>query len=234
MNPSTGRKTLLLTGGSGQLGTAILDLLGDQLDVIALTHASGLSTASQEASVFDLEAGQQKKPFVRTVACDLTSEEQIVKTIQDIVSIGPRIDYVIAAAGDGRFLGPTTDALMLLGDVRRQFDLHVFAPALICSALFHYQWKHLPVEGRTTSVLLISSLAGSELFKKSDQGFYAASKAATNMLVMHMADEYGRYGIAVNALAPNSFPSLVDTRVVASNALSIISRGVTGKLFKID
>jgi NAD(P)-dependent dehydrogenase (short-subunit alcohol dehydrogenase family) len=233
MNPSTGRKTLLLTGAAGQLGTAIIELLGEQLDIVALIHKSELKTASQRGGVFDIETGRQEKPFVRTVACDLTSESEIVKTIRDIVSLAPDIDYVINAAGDGRFLGPTTDAMMLLGDVRRQFDLHVFAPALICSALFHFSWKHLPVEGRTTSVLLISSLAGTEVFRNSDQGFYAASKAATNMLVMHMADEYGRYGIAVNALAPNSFPSLVDTRVVASNALSIISRGVTGKVFKI-
>jgi NAD(P)-dependent dehydrogenase (short-subunit alcohol dehydrogenase family) len=233
MNPSTGRKTLLLTGASGKLGTAIIELLGDRFDVIALIHRTPLNNASRQASVFDVHSGHQLKPFVRTIACDLAAEGEIVKTIKDIAALGPRIDYVINAAADARFLGPTTDTMTFLNDVRAQFDLNVYAPALICSALFHYQWKHFPVEGRVTSVLLISSISGTELFKNTDQGFYAASKAAINMLVMHMADEYGRYGIAVNGLAPNRFPGIVETNMVASTALSIIGSSATGKLYKI-
>jgi NAD(P)-dependent dehydrogenase (short-subunit alcohol dehydrogenase family) len=233
MNQSTGRKTLLLTGASGRLGTALIELIDGQLDVIALTHRSGLQTASRNAPLFDVEGGHRDRPSVRTVQCDLTSEDDVTSTIRVVTSLIDGIDYVINAAGDLRFLGSTTDAMMIAADVRRQFELNVVAPTLLCSALFHHQWKHLPIEGRKVSVLLVSSLSGAQPFLGTEQAFYAASKAALNMLATYMAAEYGRYGISVNALLPNNFPGIVDTKVVASHALKIISEGTTGNLFKL-
>jgi NAD(P)-dependent dehydrogenase (short-subunit alcohol dehydrogenase family) len=233
MNQSTGRKTLLLTGASGRLGTSLIELIDGQLDVIALIHRTELQTASRNATLFDVEGGQHERPSVRTVRCDLTSEEEITRTMRTITSLVDSIDYVINAAGDLKFLGSTTDAMMIAADVRRQFELNVLAPTLICSALFHHQWKQMPVESRKVSVLLVSSLSGAQPFFGTEQAFYAASKAAINMLTTYMAAEYGRYGISVNALLPNSFPSIVDTKVVASHALKIIGEGNTGNLFKI-
>src|SRR5207249_4084919 len=126
-----------------------------------------------------------------------------------------------------------SDALVIAKEARKQFEINLFAPALICSALFHCQWKNVPVREQEVSVLHISSLSGVELFQNCGQGFYAATKAALNMLAMHMASEYGKYGIRVNALAPNSFPSAVSTEIVASNALKILSSDATGQVFKI-
>ncbi|MGO4714236.1 SDR family oxidoreductase [Bradyrhizobium sp. 2TAF24] len=166
--------------------------------------------------------------------CDLTNQEQIVRTIRAISGLGAKIHYVINGAGDSRFLGTTTDATIIAEDARRQFELHVFAPAVICSALFQFQWKNIPVREQLASVLNITSLSGVQVFKGTGQGFYAASKAAAHMLTMHMAAEYGRYGVRVNALAPNSFPRIVGTEVVASNALRISNADVTGRIFKID
>ena len=233
MNPSTGRKTLLLTGAAGRLGTALIEMIDGQLDVIALTHRTGLQTASRDASVFDVETGHHERSSVRSIRCDLSSEQETISTIQTVASLSDSIDYVINAAGDLRFLGSTTDAMMMADDVRRQLELNVLAPTLICSALFHYHWKQKPVEGRRASILLMSSLSGAQAFLDSGQGFYAASKAAVSMLATHMAAEYGRYGISVNALLPNSFPSIVSTKIVASNALKILSDGQSGSLFKI-
>lgn len=233
MNPSTGRKTLLLTGAAGRLGTALIEMIDGQLDVIALTHRTGLQTASRDASVFDVETGHHERSSVRSIRCDLSSEQEIIRTIQTVASLSDSIDYVINAAGDLRFLGSTTDAMMMADDVRRQFELNVLAPTLICSALFHHHWKQTPAEGRHASILLVSSLSGAQTFPDTGQGFYAASKAAVSMLATHMAVEYGSYGISVNALLPNSFPRAVDTRIVASHALKIISEGQSGNLFRI-
>ena len=233
MNPSTGRKTLLLTGASGRLGTSVIELVNGQLDIIALTHCDGLQTASRNAGLFDVDHGRYERSSVRAVRCDLTSENEVTSTIRVITSLVDSIDYVINAAGDLRFLGSTTDAMMIAADVRKQFELNVLAPTLICSALFHHQWKQIPVKSQKASILLVSSLSGAQAFLGSEQGFYAASKAAINMLATHMASEYGRYGIAVNALLPNSFPSIVDTKVVASHALKIVSEGQSGSLFKL-
>lgn len=225
---------MLLTGASGRLGTSIIEMIDDQLDIIALTHRRELQTASRDTTIFDVDSGHRKKPSVRSIRCDLSSEKEIDSVIKVITSLVDKIDYVIYAAGDLRFLGPTTDALSLADDIRKQFELNVLAPALVCSALFNYQWKHISENCQSASVLIVSSLSGSKTFPGVGQGFYAASKAAVNMLVGHMANEYGRYAISVNGLLPNSFPGLLDTKIVASHALRILSGGSSGQLFKID
>jgi NAD(P)-dependent dehydrogenase (short-subunit alcohol dehydrogenase family) len=221
------------TGATGRLGTTLIEMIDGQLDVIAITHRTELQTASRSTSLFDIETGCYERPSVRSVRCDLSSEQEILRTIQTVTSLSENIDYVINAAGDLRFLGSTTDAMMIANDVRQQFELNVLAPTLICSTLFHYHWKQKPVEERRASILLVSSLSGAQAFLDSEQGFYAASKAAISMLAKHMAVEYGRYGISVNALLPNSFPGAVGTRIVASHALKIISERQSGNLFKI-
>lgn len=233
MSPSTGRKVLLLTGAAGQLGTAIIDLVGGRLDVIAIVHRNSLPSWDVEAAQFDAVSGKHEDRSVKRIVCDLTSQAHTTDVVSAIANLTPTIDFVINAAGDGRFLGPTTDAFVLAEDARRQLDLHVIAPALICSVLFHQKWKNIPVASQHASILHISSLAGAKVFKGSGQGFYAASKAATNMLTMHMAHEYGQYGIKVNALAPNSFPSVVSTNTVATHALRILSGNTTGQVFQV-
>jgi NAD(P)-dependent dehydrogenase (short-subunit alcohol dehydrogenase family) len=100
------------------------------LTVLAITHRNELANASKGSHVFDVTSDRKAESLVRTLVCDLTSESEIIRTIQFIASFVSSVDYVINAAGDGRFLGPTTDAMMLMADVRKQFDLLVFAPAL--------------------------------------------------------------------------------------------------------
>ena len=233
MNQSTGRRTLLLTGAAGRLGTAIIELAGQQLDIIALIHENGLHAGQEGTRRFNTVTAEFSSSPVRSLKCDLTSQEQITFSIESLTSLGYKINYVINAAGDVRFLGQTTDAMMLVDEARRQFEVNLFAPALICSALFHFQWKNIPVVEQEVSILHISSLSGVQVFSGSGQGFYAASKAAANMLTMHMAFEYGRYAIRANALAPNNFPGIVDTNVVASNALRILDSNASGQIFKI-
>jgi NAD(P)-dependent dehydrogenase (short-subunit alcohol dehydrogenase family) len=233
MNPYTGRKTLLLTGAAGLLGTELIRLASSQLDIVALVHRRSLQTASTDTLSFSLDEGRHQSLPVRAVECDLMRQQDIVATLKTISTFVDRVDYVVNAAGDSRFLGSTTDAMTMTDDARRQFELHVFAPAVICSTLFHFQWKNIPVAEQRVSILNISSVSGSKVFKDVGQGFYAASKAATNMLTTHMAADYAPYGIRVNALSPNSFPSLVKTDVVASNALQILSSDKSGQLFGI-
>jgi NAD(P)-dependent dehydrogenase (short-subunit alcohol dehydrogenase family) len=234
MNQSTGRKMLLLTGAAGQLGTALINLASGQLDILALIHDHDLRAGANGDIMFDAETGLSQRSSVRTFKCDLTSQKEIVAAAENITSLGIRIDYVVNAAGDGRFLGETTDAVLIAEEARKQFELHVFAPAVISSALFHFQWKKRNLSERKISILNVSSLAGAQVFKDAGQAFYAASKAAINMLTMHMAAEYSSYAINVNALAPNSFPNIISTAVVASNALHILSSDATGQIFKID
>ena len=233
MTPSIGRKTLLLTGAAGRLGGAILNLLERDAEVIAITHQKPLEFPSLDTDGFDAAAGRHERRAVRVLTCDLTSQANVRATLEAVVGLGHRIDYVVNSAADTRFLGPVTDAMILADQIKRQFELNFLAPALLCSMLFHLQWKNNPIAKQSVSILNISSLSGINVYEDANQGFYASSKAALNMLTLHMASEYGKYGIRVNALAPNSFPENIETAEVAKAAIGILAGNFTGKIAKI-
>jgi NAD(P)-dependent dehydrogenase (short-subunit alcohol dehydrogenase family) len=223
----------LLTGASGLLGSELIKMASDQLDIIGILHRRSLRTASDSALSFSVDSGRHENLPVRTVECDLSRQDEIVSAMKMITSLVGNVDFVVNSAGDARFLGSLTDAMFLKDDARRQFEINTFAPVTICSALFHLQWKNVPVNEQRVSILNVSSISGTKVYKKRGQGFYAASKAAANMLTMHMAADFSSYGIRVNALCPNSFPRLVATEVVASNALKILSGDQSGGIFTI-
>ncbi|MGU3468841.1 SDR family NAD(P)-dependent oxidoreductase [Methylobacterium sp. C33D] len=234
MTLSTGRKSVLLTGASGQLGSALIDALSPNFDIIALTRQSSSLSPRLATEVFDADRSTTSKKSFQEVFCDLTDIHQIISVLTTISALVPRIDHVINCAGDGRFLGNMIDAHFIANGAGNQYHLHVVAPAVICSVLFHSKWKHLRTEDRSVSIVNVSSLAGLKLFPGTGQGMYAASKAAENMMTIHMASDYGRYGIRVNAVCPNSFPGIIPVKSVVDVILSTLESQATGQLFKID
>lgn len=86
-------------------------------------------------------------------------------------------------------------------DVRSLFDVHVFANFSLLRAVGGY-WRAEAKSGRQVdaAVVLTSSAAGLYGFRA--EAAYSAAKAAVAMLTMVAADELGRYGATVNAVAP--------------------------------
>jgi NAD(P)-dependent dehydrogenase (short-subunit alcohol dehydrogenase family) len=153
--------------------------------------------------------------------------------VRNLASLGVHIDHLLHAAADLRFLGPISDSMLYAIEARRQLDVNVIAPAVLCSALFQYHWKNVPVAEQQASVVLVSSLSGTSVFPDTGQAIYAASKAALNALTLHMAAEFGSYGIRVNGLGPNAFPAIIKTEIVAKAALRLLKEPTTGKIYNL-
>jgi NAD(P)-dependent dehydrogenase (short-subunit alcohol dehydrogenase family) len=63
---------------------------------------------------------------------------------------------------------------------------------------------------------------------------YNASKAALNVLTLHMAHEFQEFGVRVNACAPNTFPQVVATDDVARSLRNLAEGRINGKILVID
>jgi NAD(P)-dependent dehydrogenase (short-subunit alcohol dehydrogenase family) len=96
-------------------------------------------------------------------------------------------------------------------------------------------WLHRDLDNRdhNRNVVNVSSLSASRVYP-GGQAVYAASKAALNQLSRHLAAEFGVFGVRVNALAPNNFPSVVRTESVASAIARLDGESVTGRVLVLD
>jgi methylmalonyl-CoA mutase cobalamin-binding domain/chain len=86
-------------------------------------------------------------------------------------------------------------------DLRLLLDIHVTAPFRLLRVLGGY-WRAEAKAGRAvpTAAVLTTSAAGLYGFRA--EAAYSAAKAAVAMLAKVAADELGRYGTTVNAIAP--------------------------------
>jgi NAD(P)-dependent dehydrogenase (short-subunit alcohol dehydrogenase family) len=87
-----------------------------------------------------------------------------------------------------------------------QSQLHVncIAPMQLVSSIYHSCWKDQREENAcwNRSVINVSSMSGMYAYDETCQAFYAASKAALNMLTLHLALELAPYSVRANALCP--------------------------------
>ncbi len=128
---------------------------------------------------------------VQTIACDVTSEEQMQ------AAVGAATE----AAGGSSTIGPVT-----------QVDTQAFRDTLdvyvVVTFLAIKQAAPVMVKGGGGSIIGISSIAGSTTHRWF--GAYGPAKAGIEALVQMAADELGASNVRVNAIAPG----LVDTEMV--------------------
>jgi NAD(P)-dependent dehydrogenase (short-subunit alcohol dehydrogenase family) len=229
------RPRLILTGASGTFGSAFISAYRARFDIIAITNGRSLSGDSQHSETFDvLDQGAAAGASAREVKCDLLDRDRTADLMRDIVDIGGPVTFLINAAADTRFLGSTTEAVYFQQQAVDQFQANVLAPMLIASVLFHRCWKKIPVTRQKAAILNISSVSGRNVFRGVGQATYAASKAALDMVTLHMADEYRAFGVKVNGLAPPAFPADVSTDKIARAAFNILTSNSTGRVFAGD
>ena len=117
-----------------------------------------------------------------------------------------------------------------------QFLTHVVAPLRLTAAAYRRAWSDQREANvaRHRSVVNVSSISGQNVYPNEGQSVYAASKAALDHLSAHMALELGPVGIRVNAVAANSFPSVVSTDRVVDAIVALDQGSSTGGLLLVD
>jgi NAD(P)-dependent dehydrogenase (short-subunit alcohol dehydrogenase family) len=177
---------VIVTGGAGALGTAVVALL---IEAGAVCHVPCLSEA--EAARFRL---RDNKQVTVTVTGSLTEEAAIEKLYRGATPLWASIHTVGGFAASAL---RDTD----LATIRQQLDMNLISCILCCRAAVR---SMADAGGRIVNVAARPAL---EPRTGAGMTAYTAGKAGVAALTAALAEEVAKAGILVNAVAP----SIMDT-----------------------
>ena len=184
-------KRALITGGSGEIGTAICHrLAADGLEVIVHANAN----PEQAESVADeiRSAGGTAK----TVIVDITDPEATADSMRLLLEDGP-IQVIVNNAGihaDATMAGMSFEQWRRVIAVSLDGFFNITQPLLLPMLRTRF--------GRVIAVSSVSALLGNR-----GQTNYAAAKSALHGAIKSLAREVGSRGVTANVVAPGLIES---------------------------
>ncbi len=201
-------KTLVITGCTGVLASRFIDLYHDHYYII------GFSRSEKETSNY------------LHIQADLGSPS-FYSFIHHIFSMYQDIDCFINNAAICNWRNPSD----YQGGFLEEMRINTVIPLEISCFLWQNYWSKMISDGKDRSILNISSIAGERYFDCS-QFCYAATKTALNRITQDLSKSF--QGVRVNAICPNSFPSIITTEKVCENMNSLIQGTENGVLRTIE
>ena len=192
-------RTVIVTGAGSGIGrasairlasegasVACLDVVPDNLD----ETAEALAVLGAKATVY---------------RCDVTDEQQVRDTVNDVAGSLGRPDVLCNVAGIGTF---AHTAEMPLEDWQRILAVNLTGTFIMSKAVLPYMLE--PPGGSIINVASTSGLMGAAY-----SAAYCASKGGVVLFTKALALEYSDRGVRVNAVAPGG----VDTPLLSSFGL---------------
>lgn len=180
-------KKVIFTGATGGLGQSMAEGLLEAGAEVVLVGASGrCRTLAEEYRARGWKA--------HGPPCDLASTEEIRDCFGKALDLlGGEIDVLVNAAGIQR-RAPSED--FPLEDWQAVIDVNLTAPFL----LSRLAGKQMIRQGRGGRIINIASMCS--YFGGSTIPAYSASKGGIAQLTKAMCNDWAKYGITVNAIAP--------------------------------
>ena len=213
LSPSLKGKTLFITGGSRGIGQAIaLRAARDGANIVIAAKTSephpSLPGTIHSVAEQIRDAGGQALPL----AVDIRNEDDIASAVAQAVARFGGIDILVNNAS-ALYLAKVLETPMKRFDL--MFDINVrgtFATTQACL-------PHL-LKADNPHVLVLSPPLNLKSQWFGEHTAYTMSKYAMSMCVLGMAEEFGRAGIAINALWP---ATMIQT--AASGVIGVPSDG---------
>jgi NAD(P)-dependent dehydrogenase (short-subunit alcohol dehydrogenase family) len=189
-------KVALVTGGASGIGAACAELLAREGAKVAVSDIDDLKGPELVARI--KKAGGEAMYLHQ----DVTSEEQWVDVVAEVVARYGRLDILVSNAGIG--IGVPSITMMTLEDWRRQTAINLDGVFLSV--------KHcLPAmrKNRSGSIILMSSLAG--LRGAQSLAGYCATKGGVRLFAKAIAMECASFGDGVRVNSVH--PGIIDTPI---------------------
>ena len=178
----TGKKALI-TGASGGIGSAIGD---------AFVAAGAVVTLHGRRTEALQKLKDKYGDKCHTIACDLTDSDSATSLVTQSASHWDGLDIVVSNAG------VTRDQLLLR--LKDEAWLEVLAVNLTVAMALTRAALPAMTKQRWGRVIMMSSVVAA--MGNGGQSAYASAKAGMGGLVRSVAQEVGKRGVTVNAIAP--------------------------------
>jgi len=183
-----GKKALVVGGGSGIGRATSLRLAQAGADVVVGDlSAENASRVAAEIEKIGVRAG--------TVGGDVTVESEAVEAVNSAAKFhGDQLDVLVNIVGFAAWktIFEIDDEVWQL-DISRNLTQHLYVSRAA--------GRHMIDHGTQGRLALVASVSG--IYGAPNHGTYGAAKAGVMDLVRTMSQEWGSYGIRVNAVAPD-------------------------------
>jgi 3-oxoacyl-[acyl-carrier protein] reductase len=200
---SEGQKRALVTGGSGELGTAICRRLVTAGHFVYVHAHRNPEVATALVNEFNATA-----PRARVVSFDVTDSEATRRELETLLADGA-IQIVVNNAGlhdDAVFPGMNAHQWRHVIDVSVHGFFNVTQPLTL--PMIRTRW------GRIVNISSVSALIGNR-----GQVNYAAAKGAVNAATRSLAVEVASRGVTVNAVAPGVIDTVLTRKTFGAEAI---------------
>ena len=196
------RRVALVTGASYGLGAEIAKTLARDGFDVAVTELNADDLTDTVAAI------EEEGARAAAIALDLRSTESIEAAVAEAIGTLGRIAVLVNNAG----ILLVKPALEVTPDEFSQ----VMAVNVTGSYLMAQQVaRHLVDTGRPGCIINIASTF--TVIGAANVSPYGISKAAVGGITRHLAVEWARYGIRVNAVAPGSVKTKLRAEIMAAN-----------------
>jgi len=193
------RHIALVTGAANGIGWATAQALARDGALVVLIDLRAEVVQARAAELGAVHLG---------LACDITVEDDVARTVQTAVARFGRVDVLVNNAGIGDQSGATTDQNVAAFD--RVLAVHLRGTFLMSQAVGRAMLQQAVRPGQQRGAIVnLASIASS--IGLPTRNAYCAAKAGVVGMTRAMASEWGRAGIRVNAVAPG----YVNTPLVA-------------------
>jgi NAD(P)-dependent dehydrogenase (short-subunit alcohol dehydrogenase family) len=215
-------KTAIITGGGRGIGKAIAE-------AVTAAGAKVVITGRREEWLKPTTDELQSKGFeCIPVIADVSKPEDIEKTVKTALNSFEQIDILFNNAGQ-TWGQPTID--LSLEKWQQIINVNLTGSFLMSQAVGRHMLERK--SGRIINVASVAGLAASGANVVATIA-YNASKAALISFTKNLAQEWGRQGVLVNAIAPGWFPTRMASGLIDRHRQAFEERTALGRLGDLE